>query len=535
MFGKFFNFGVKKIKEKNRPCINKSNLKLNNHQIRVIERLFINDGLLLVHSTGTGKTLSSIGIAECMIDNGIVENVVVSAPRVLVENFHKELKAYGVTENYNKYFVNTYMKNINFIQEKNSNFIKNSLLIIDEAHNLRTPITTVKGSSQIKSGKTAREYIKLASKCKKVLLLTATPLINKPQEFNNLMQMVGKSGKYMSMNKFNDTFVTPNLKKSFKKNKKELKKIKVFNASQHKNLSVVKKGIEKFTKEMNNDYVKNNRKLMFSDKLDFYKRSIDSEFYPKSEIHFINMHMTDEYYKLYRKVEKKVIQKMGELKNFDLQGKNSSSYYISLRKYSNAIPTDGFKIDWIIKKIIENKDNNLKTLVCSQFIGAGINLLINKLDWIGIEYDVITGKTSSRKIPEIVKNFNNKKFGVLFISMAASEGLDLKGVREVVLMEPFWNLNNRQQVIGRAIRFKSHFHLPRNEQKVDVYNLFLLKPKSKWTLFKLNLKYFSMGDETPSVDAYLFLLAVLKQSIVNVFLKDVMKYNQYKLIEKKKD
>ena len=76
MFGNFFDFDVKKIKAKNRPCINKSNLKLNNHQIRVIERLFMHDGLLLVHSTGTGKTLSSIGIAECMIDNGIVENVI---------------------------------------------------------------------------------------------------------------------------------------------------------------------------------------------------------------------------------------------------------------------------------------------------------------------------------------------------------------------------------------------------------------------------------------------------------------------------
>ena len=135
MFGNFFNFGVKKIKEKNRPCINKSNLKLNNHQIRVIERLFINDGLLLVHSTGTGKTLSSIGIAECMIDNGIVENVIVSAPRVLVENFHKELKAYGVTENYNKYFVNTYMKNLPFVVRDLSPKVNKLMYIITDGYN----------------------------------------------------------------------------------------------------------------------------------------------------------------------------------------------------------------------------------------------------------------------------------------------------------------------------------------------------------------------------------------------------------------
>jgi superfamily II DNA or RNA helicase len=531
-----FNFLFKKeenniIKYKPKECVKKSKLKLNNHQKRVIERIFLKDGILLVHSTGTGKTLTAVGVSECLLDNGIVDNVVVSAPRVLVENFHKELKAYGVIQNYDKYHVNTYIKTLRFLEKQNKNFLDKTLIIIDEAHNLRTPITKKKGQKELSTGKTAYEYIRITRKCSKVILLTATPLINKPQEFNNLMQMVNKTGNYMSMKKFNKKFITPNLNKSNKENKKELKKIKIFNANKAKNLSAVEKGVKKFIEEIKDKDIVKNRKLFFGHKLDFYNREINSEFYPNSIIHNIHLYMSEEYYKLYRKVEKKVISRLGELKNFDLQGKNSSSYYISLRQYSNAIPSDGYKIDWIISKVEENKKLNLKTLICSQFIAAGIKLLEEKLDWRGIKYNTITGKTSSKKIPEIVKSFNLNKFDILFISKAASEGLDLKGVREVILMEPFWNLNDRQQVIGRAIRFKSHYNLPREQQIVNIYNLFVLKPKSNWTLLKVNMKYFSVGDSIPSVDAYLFLLAVLKQGIINVFLKDVMKYNKYTLIE----
>ena len=34
---------------------------------------------------------------------------------------------------------------------------------------------------------------------------------------------------------------------------------------------------------MNDSFIKSNRKLLFSDKLDFFKRAVDSEFYPKFE------------------------------------------------------------------------------------------------------------------------------------------------------------------------------------------------------------------------------------------------------------
>jgi hypothetical protein len=45
--------------------------------------------------------------------------------------------------------------------------------------------------------------------------------------------------------------------------------------------------------------------------------------------------------------------------------------------------------------------------------------------------------------------------------------LDLERTREVVLLEPSWNLAQEDQVIGRAIRINSHASLPLNQQFVD--------------------------------------------------------------------
>jgi len=51
----------------------------------------------------------------------------------------------------------------------------------------------------------------------------------------------------------------------------------------------------------------------------------------------------------------------------------------------------------------------------------------------------------------------------------AGEGLDLKGVREVHILEPWHHLNKMSQVIGRAIRTCSHKFLPLEKRNCTVY------------------------------------------------------------------
>jgi hypothetical protein len=58
---------------------------------------------------------------------------------------------------------------------------------------------------------------------------------------------------------------------------------------------------------------------------------------------------------------------------------------------------------------------------------------------------------------------------VLLATSSAAEGITLANVRQVHVIEPYWNPVRIEQVIGRAIRFKSHSLLPKEEQNVEVF------------------------------------------------------------------
>ena len=58
---------------------------------------------------------------------------------------------------------------------------------------------------------------------------------------------------------------------------------------------------------------------------------------------------------------------------------------------------------------------------------------------------------------------------VFCITSAGAEGLSLRNVRAVHIMEPYWNDVRLKQVKGRAIRIGSHLDLPLEERNVSIY------------------------------------------------------------------
>jgi hypothetical protein len=74
----------------------------------------------------------------------------------------------------------------------------------------------------------------------------------------------------------------------------------------------------------------------------------------------------------------------------------------------------------------------------------------------------------------VLNNFHGEIIKVFMITSAGAEGITLKNVRAVHLMEPYWHPVRFEQVIGRAVRICSHEHLPEEEQKVVVY-IYLMK------------------------------------------------------------
>ena len=91
------------------------------------------------------------------------------------------------------------------------------------------------------------------------------------------------------------------------------------------------------------------------------------------------------------------------------------------------------------------------------------------------------------------ENKDGKMVKVVLISEAGSEGLDFKNIRQVHVLDPWYNMNRIEQIIGRAVRNKSHCGLPFKERNVEIY---------------MHATYLSAEEET--MDLYLYRLAERK-------------------------
>lgn len=112
------------------------------------------------------------------------------------------------------------------------------------------------------------------------------------------------------------------------------------------------------------------------------------------------------------------------------------------------------------------------------------------------------------------KNLRGELINVLMITASATEGISLKNVRRVLIMEPFWNMVRMDQVIGRAVRAGSHLELPEPERKVDVYvYVATLTEEQLKNDFTLRTK-----DNSLSSDESILSVAERKNHIISQFL-----------------
>jgi hypothetical protein len=67
------------------------------------------------------------------------------------------------------------------------------------------------------------------------------------------------------------------------------------------------------------------------------------------------------------------------------------------------------------------------------------------------------------------KNANGSLMKVIIGSQIAGEGVDLRYIREVHILDTWYHLNRTEQIIGRAIRFCSHSALPTEERNTTIH------------------------------------------------------------------
>jgi hypothetical protein len=100
----------------------------------------------------------------------------------------------------------------------------------------------------------------------------------------------------------------------------------------------------------------------------------------------------------------------------------------------------------------------------------------NRNNFMPARYSMITGdfKLSPNNDFEVKgitgeDNTDGNKVKVVLISKAGSEGIDLKFIRQVHILDPWYNMNRIEQIIGRAVRNFSHKDLPFEKRNVEIY------------------------------------------------------------------
>ncbi len=151
------------------------------------------------------------------------------------------------------------------------------------------------------------------------------------------------------------------------------------------------------------------------------------------------------------------------------------------------------KIKTILDSALESKGI---ILVYSQFLDSGLIPIALALEELGFQranqpnlfttlsskqpkrsqYAMITGdiyySVNNQEELNIVNHTNNihgETCKVVLISQAGSEGLDFKNLRQVHILEPWYNMNRIDQIIGRAIRNCSHKSLPLQERNCQIF------------------------------------------------------------------
>uniref|UniRef100_A0A6C0J8V2 Helicase ATP-binding domain-containing protein n=1 Tax=viral metagenome TaxID=1070528 RepID=A0A6C0J8V2_9ZZZZ len=438
----------------------KKNLKLEPlilqpHQQKVVDfmKKKENTSLLVVHSTGSGKTLTALATTNELLKQKTT-NVIIITTKNTLPNWKNEYEKYwGYLPN-NFYFL-TYqaISNNPKLLEK----CTESILIIDEIHLLKKYVS-LRGNRKINSngigsyikykyGITKKTYlkthsekelldevpdeykytykssrvlhnIKCALKSWKVLLLTATPIINQFYDIKNIYIILNKLNLNTTAKSINlDNLMVSYYTVDYNKNK-------YFPEVKH---------INKFIKLNDGERKRYNNLLKGFDEED-YDPIQDKDW-------------------LFSTVTGVMI-----LYNYMRRAGDAG-----FRGYYSP------KIDFIYEKIKQSKK---KTLIHTTWIKTGVKVLIEVLQKITPNIYVISGQTKNTQ--DIIDEFNeNDDFKIIIITSAGKEGLNLKGVRYIYLLEPNWNEASTHQAISRAVRFKSHIHLPENERNVVVYKIYI--------------------------------------------------------------
>jgi hypothetical protein len=494
-------------------------------------------GILLYHRIGAGKTCAGIQIGEQWKNH---KKIIVVTPASLVGNFYKELRSEctgniyitaserkllstsqpssekyreiidTVKQRIEKYYeIYSYHKFVDLVNSKKIN-LKNKMLIIDEVHN----IVSEGGTFYT----TFKKAIDDSPDSFRIVIMTATPIYDKPAELGLTINLLKPENQFPEPEEFNKLFLDREVTEDgiiYKlKNEDLLSKLLQGYVSYYEGapafvfpktkIKYVKCKMEKFQSDAYNSFIEQEKQGLFLQSTDILKlpnsfllggRFISNVAYPnrkfneKGSSSFSNDSLS--FNKLYKysikfyKILKKVNKCPGPVffySNFKEHGGiEDFKQVLEYHGYSNFLDHDKGKKRYAIWSGEENTK----------------------------EKDLI------REVMNSEENSDGSKIKIILGSPAIKEGVSLLRIRQVHILEPYWNMSRLEQVIGRAVRFCSHKDLPKDERNVDIYiYLALLKTNNKMSIDqqilslalrkKLLVEQFETVLKKSSIDYYLF-------------------------------
>ena len=130
------------------------------------------------------------------------------------------------------------------------------------------------------------------------------------------------------------------------------------------------------------------------------------------------------------------------------------------------------------------------------------------------KYAIYSGSEDEKEKKEILETFtkddnkHGKYIKIILATSAGAEGLDLKNIRQIHIIEPYWNQMRIQQVIGRGVRRDSHISLPPSERNIEIFRYFSV----------FSNKNAIMTKDKLSTDEHIEQLSLKKQKIIDQML-----------------
>jgi superfamily II DNA or RNA helicase len=446
-----FNRDVKDLNLK-KGCLERlRKKKLYDYQRRVVDYMVDNDGLLVCHSTGCGKTLTAVAASQCFLDNNRDGIVLIVCPTSQVLSFENEIVTSYGTKYKDRYIVMSYN---NALMNKDILECKNKFMILDEVQSVKNF-----------KGKTYEAIIDCAVLCKKRMVLTATPYMNSLLDFIPILNIIN-GNKYLVGSEYP------------KKNKDPRTKHFIDHKVLLKN---------------NVDFVTICRKFL---KIHYQEKTMCDDRFPEVKERYVVVEMSDKWERKYQKLI------TGERVKA-LQFLNPEKFYNAHRRVVNKVGNDEYFSNKLKKMLKVIKGG--KTLIFTNWIEYGLRPITKFLEVNEISYGRFFGDLSMQRRKELVDRYNDNDMQVLIITSAGSEGLDLKGVRNVIVMDPVWNYSTLKQIIGRGVRLHSHAHLPPQERVVNVYKMMLVEKGKK--------ELWDRDDDVLSGDALLYNIIRKKEGV----------------------